>query len=163
MLTSSNIPIQARGVSANLSYKITKVVCALRLAKRCVREYVHMTVTSICLVFARWSHKHEFEKDFESRTRQVYFIYPFPRRLKLGKSLQTRCVSIFVRVSWHFKRAKSAFENNNLCKTWKANRVFYVGFDSLWNFQLEYFTTYFLRRRKSGNWPLTRGLPLTIH
>ena len=49
--TGNNIPIQAREVSANLSYKITKVVCALRLAKRRVREYVHMAVTSICFGF----------------------------------------------------------------------------------------------------------------
>ena len=33
-------------------------------------------------------------KMFSSRkTRQVYFIYPFLRRLRLGKSLQRRCVN----------------------------------------------------------------------
>ena len=48
------------------------------------------------LVFAPWSRKHEFEKVFERKTRQVYFIYPFPRWLKLGKSLiYKRAVSIF--------------------------------------------------------------------
>ena len=44
--------------------------------------------------------------------RQVYFIYPFPRRLKLGKSLETCCVNFF-RLSWHFKREKPVF--------WKAS------------------------------------------
>ena len=29
------------------------------------------------------------KKVFELKTRQNYFIYPFPRQLKLGKSLQT--------------------------------------------------------------------------
>ena len=30
------------------------------------------------------------KKGFEVETRHVYFIYPFPRRLKLGKGLFTR-------------------------------------------------------------------------
>ena len=30
--------------------------------------------------------------DREFKTQKVYFIYPFLRRLKLGKSLQRRCV-----------------------------------------------------------------------
>ena len=29
------------------------------------------------------------------KTRQVYFIYPFVRRLKLGKSLQKKCQFFF--------------------------------------------------------------------
>ena len=40
------------------------------------------------------------------KPRQVYFIHPFPRRLKLGKSLETCCVNFF-RLSWHFKREKT--------------------------------------------------------
>ena len=47
------------------------------------------------LLFARESRKSEFEKVFEFKTRQVYFIYPFLRRMKLGKSLQRRCVNFF--------------------------------------------------------------------
>ena len=46
------------------------------------------------------------------KPRQVYIIYPFPRRLKLGKSLQTCCVNFF-RLSWHFKLEKPVF--------WKAS------------------------------------------
>ena len=42
-----------------------------------------------------FSRKHEFEKVFKFKTQQVYFIYPFLRRLKLGKSLQRRCVNFF--------------------------------------------------------------------
>ena len=30
------------------------------------------------------SHEHEFEDSFELKTRQVYFIYPFPLGLKLS-------------------------------------------------------------------------------
>ena len=56
--------------------------------------------------------KHQFEKKVLGlKTGQVYFIYPFPRRLKLWKSLQTWCVNFF-RLCWHFKREKSVF--------WKA-------------------------------------------
>ena len=37
---------------------------------------------------------------------QVYFIHPFPHRLKLGKSLETCCVNFF-RLCWHFKWEKT--------------------------------------------------------
>ena len=43
-------------------------------------------------LFARLSRKHKFENVFEFKTQKVYFIYPFLRRLKLGKLLQRRCV-----------------------------------------------------------------------
>ena len=35
------------------------------------------------LLFARYSRKHGFEKVLEFKTQQVYFIYPFLRRLKV--------------------------------------------------------------------------------
>ena len=35
------------------------------------------------------------EKVLVIKTRQVYFIYPFLRWLKLGKSLQRKCVNFF--------------------------------------------------------------------
>ena len=41
------------------------------------------------LLSMRLSHKHESERGFEVKTGQVYFVYPFPCRLKLEKSLQT--------------------------------------------------------------------------
>ena len=56
-----------------------------------------MVLTWDVFLFARQSLKHESEKVLVIKTWQVYFIYPFLRRLKLGKSLQTS-------LSWHFKR-----------------------------------------------------------
>ena len=50
-----------------------------------------MVVTSRCFAFRGLI----FEKVFEFQTRQGYFIYPFLRRLKLGKTLQTGCVNFF--------------------------------------------------------------------
>jgi len=94
--------------------KITKIVRALWLVERrvCMRVYVIMVVTSRCFAFLALIRQARIWKSFwvENSTR-FYFIYPFPRRLKLGKSLQTCCVNFF-RLSWHFKREKSVF--------WKA-------------------------------------------
>ena len=52
--------------------------------------------------------KQEFEKVFGLKTGQVYFIYPFPRRLKIFTNVMCQ----LFRLSWHFKREKSVF--------WKA-------------------------------------------
>ena len=49
--------------------------------------------------FSRQSRKHEFENVFELKTRQVSFIYPFPRRLELWVNLYKHALSIFVRLS----------------------------------------------------------------
>ena len=46
--------------------------------------------------FSRANHAStKFEKVFKFKTRQVYFICPFLRPLKRGKSLQRRCVDFF--------------------------------------------------------------------
>ena len=46
--------------------------------------------------FSRANHAStNLKKVLELKSRQVYFIYPFLRRLKLGKSLQRRCVNFF--------------------------------------------------------------------
>ena len=50
------------------------------------------------------------------RTWQVYFIYPFPRWLKLEKSLETCCVNFF-RLSWHLKREKPVFWRASFLQT----------------------------------------------
>ena len=75
-------------------YKITKIVGALWLAERsvCMRVCKHgCGVNMFC--FSRANHASaNLKKFFEFKTRQVFFIYPFLRRLKLGKSLQRRCV-----------------------------------------------------------------------
>ena len=43
--------------------------------------------------FSRANHAStNLKKSSSSKTQKVYFIYPFLRRLKLGKSLQRRCV-----------------------------------------------------------------------
>ena len=89
-------------------YKITKIVCVLWLAERhvCMRVCKHgCDIKMFC--FSRANHAStNLKKVLSWKTRQVYFIYPFPRRLKLGKSLETCCVNFF-RLSWHFKREKT--------------------------------------------------------
>ena len=98
-------------------YKISKIVRALWLAERSVFawEYVNMVVAS-CFAFRALITQARIWKSFQVKTRQVYFIYPFFRRLRLGKSLQRKCVN-FYRLSWHFKREKSVFWKASFCKT----------------------------------------------
>ena len=49
---------------------------------------------------ANRSRKHEFEKVFEFKTRQVYFIYPFVRQLKHDmENRYKEGESIFLRLS----------------------------------------------------------------
>ena len=55
-----------------------------------------MIVTSTCLTFRANHASTNLKKVLSRKTRQVYFIHPFPRRLKLGKSLETCCVNLFV-------------------------------------------------------------------
>ena len=75
-------------------YKITKIVRELWLAERrvCMRVCKHSCdVKMFC--FSRASHAStNLKKVLSWKTWQVYFIYPFPRRLKLEKSLETSCV-----------------------------------------------------------------------
>ena len=78
--------------------KTTKTVRALWLAERSVcimRVCKHGCGVKVFCFSRAKSHKHEFEKVFKFKTRQVYFIYSFLRRLKLGKSLQRRCQFFF--------------------------------------------------------------------
>ena len=57
-------------------------------------EYVKM------FCFSRANHASmNLKKFFESKTRQVYFTYPFPRRLRLGKSLQNMLYQFSFRLS----------------------------------------------------------------
>ena len=76
-------------------YKITKIVRAFWLADSsvCMRVCKHGCGVKL-FGFSRANHAStKFEKVFEFKTRQVYFIYPFLRRLKHGKSLQRRWVN----------------------------------------------------------------------
>ena len=52
----------------------------------------------VCKYEWLWRQDHastNLKKVLSWKTRQVYFIYPFPRQLKLGKSLEKHPVSIF--------------------------------------------------------------------
>ena len=89
-------------------YKITKIVSAFWLAERrvCMRVCKHVCDIKM---FCFWPPNHastNLKKVLSWKPQQVYFIHPFPRRLKLGKSLETCCVNFF-RLSWHFKREKT--------------------------------------------------------
>ena len=100
-------------------YKITKIVCVLWLAERsvCMTVCKHgLVVASSCIGFCALITRNEFEKVFEFKTRQVYFIYIFLRRQKLGKSLQTSCVNFFWLSCRHFKREKSHFGKHLFAK-----------------------------------------------
>ena len=90
-------------------YKITKIVCVLWLAKRrvCMRVCKHgCDVKMFC--FSRANHAStNLKKVLSWKPRQVYFIHPFPRRLKLGKSLETCCVNFFsLELSWAMQTRK---------------------------------------------------------
>ena len=71
--------------------------------------------------FSRANHAGmNLQKVLSCKTRQIYLIYPFPRRLKLEKSLETCCVNFFF--AWadiltDFKREKSVFWKASFCKT----------------------------------------------
>ena len=94
----------------NSDYKITKIVRALWLAEKrvCMRVCKHgCDVKMFC--FSRANHATtNLKKVLSWKTRQVYFINPFLRRLKLEKSLETCCVN-FCRFTGHFKREKPVF------------------------------------------------------
>ena len=68
-------------------YKITKIVRALWLAERrvCMRVCKHGCDANL-FGFPRANHAStNLKKVLSWKTRQVYFIYPFPRRLKFEK------------------------------------------------------------------------------
>ena len=68
-------------------YKITKIVGALWLAER-----------RVCMRVCKNGCNHastNLKKVWSWKTRQVCFIYPFPRRFKLERSLETCCDNFF--------------------------------------------------------------------
>ena len=75
--------------------------------------------------FSRANHAStNLKKVLELKSRQVYFIYPFLRRLKLGKSLQRRCVNFFSLQPTFYARKVRILEsmflqnkNDYACKT----------------------------------------------
>ena len=79
-------------------YKMTKVVRALWLAKRrvCMRVCKNgCGVKMFC--FSRLITQAQIWKSFELKLDTFTLpVYPLPRRLKLGKSSETRCVNFFL-------------------------------------------------------------------
>ena len=100
-------------------YKITKIVCVLWLAKRrvCMRVCKHgCDIKMFC--FSRANHaRSNLKKVLSWKPRQVYFIHPFPRQLKLGKSLETCCVNFFSLELTFWARKKPYFGKHLFCKT----------------------------------------------
>ena len=59
-----------------------------------MRVCITIDIKTFC--FSRANHAStNLKKVLSWKPRQVYFIHPFPRRLKLGKSLETCCVNFF--------------------------------------------------------------------
>ena len=84
-----------------LIYKITKIVRTLWLAWRSVCTIVgkHCCgVQMFCFSRANNASTNLKKVCFEFKTRQVYFIYQFLRRLKLEKSLIVNCFMREIRI-----------------------------------------------------------------
>ena len=101
-----------------LFYKITKIVRALWLAERsvCMRVCKHGCGVK-SFDFSRANHASTNLKTFSSSKldKFTFFTHSF-----LGWKLENRykeSMSIFFRLSWHFKREKSVFCKASFCKT----------------------------------------------
>ena len=101
--------------SNNGFYKITKIVCAPWLAERSVnmRLCKHgCGVKMFC--FSRANYASTSLKKFSSSKLDEFALFTH------FWNLENRCkesVSIFFRLSWHFKREKSVFWKASFCKT----------------------------------------------
>ena len=99
-------------------YKITKIVRALWLAERrvCMRVCKHgCDVKMFC--FSRANHAGTNLKKFLSSKLDKFTLFTHSF---VGWNLENRYkegVSIFFRLSWHFKREKSVFWKASFCKT----------------------------------------------
>ena len=99
-------------------YKITKIVRALWLAERrvCMRVCKHgCGVNMFC--FSRANHASTNLKKFSSSKLDKFTLFTHSF---VGWNLENRYkegVSIFLRLSWHFKREKSVFCKASFCKT----------------------------------------------
>ena len=100
-------------------YKITRIVRALWLVERrvCMRVCKHgCEVKMFC--FSHANHASTNLKKVSSwKNRQVYFIYQFPRRLKLEKSLETCCVNFFFAWADILSEKNPYFGKHLFCKT----------------------------------------------
>ena len=103
-------------------YKITKIVRVLWLAKRrvCMRVCKHgCDVKMFCFSHA-YHTSTNLKKVLSWKTRQIYFIYPFRRRLKLEKSLEICCVNFFFAWAGILSEKSPYFGRHFFCKT-KSN------------------------------------------
>ena len=101
----------------NLFYKITKIVRELWLAERsvCVRVCKHgCGVKAFC--FSHANHTSMNLKRFSSSELNKFTLFTHSF---VSWNLENRYkgVSIFLRLSWHFKREKSVFCKASFCKT----------------------------------------------
>ena len=116
---------------ALLNYKITKIVRALWLAERrvCMRVCKHgCGVNMFC--FSRANHASTNLKKFSSSKLDKFTLFTHSF---VGWNLENRykeSVSIFFRVSWHFKREKSVFWKASFCKT-RTDYAFKTSWTSL--------------------------------
>ena len=100
------------------NYKTTKIVRAFCLAERsvCIRVCKHgCGVKMFC--FSRANHASTNLKKFSSSKLDKFTLFTHSF---VGWNLENRYkegVSIFFRLSWHFKREKSVFWKASFCKT----------------------------------------------
>ena len=98
-------------------YKITKIVRALWLAERSVFMRVCKHGCGVKLFgFSRVNHASTNLKKFSSSKLKKFTLFTHSF---VGWNLENRYkgVSIFLRLSWHFKREKSVFCKASFCKT----------------------------------------------
>ena len=112
-------PLVAYSTTFNTSiYKITKIVRMLWLAERsvCMRVCKHgCGVKMFC--FSCANHASTNLKKFSSSKLDKFTLFTHSF---VGWNLENRYkegVSIFFRLSWHFKREKSVFWKASFCKT----------------------------------------------
>ena len=99
-------------------YKITKIVCTLWLAARsvCMRVCKHGCGVKL-FGFSRANHASTNLKKFSSSKLDKFTLFTHSF---VGWNLENRYkegVSIFLRLSWHFKWEKSIFWKASFCKT----------------------------------------------
>ena len=102
----------------NISYKITNIIRALWLAERgvCMRVCKHGCGVKL-FGFSRANRTNTNLKKFSSSKLDKFTLFTHSF---VGWNLENRYkegVSIFLRLSWHFKREKSVFCKASFCKT----------------------------------------------
>ena len=113
--TKASSPLSAWN---NSFYKIAKIVRELWLAERrvCMRVCKHgCGVKMFC--FSRANHASTNLKKFSSSKLDKFTLFTHSFVGWNLENLYKQAVSIFFRLSWHFKREKSVFWKAPFCKT----------------------------------------------